>query len=380
MPLKLLASSAGKWGPDGCSANPMMEAHYGEAIAQSEKQREGDAAHHVFADTFRSGTPPKVGALAPNNAVITQEMVECSYDIVRDITDTLTKGAVSQDALFYVEYSFNPKLNIHPENVGRADAVIIDAARFRVYIWEYKYGHRYVSEYRCWQIINAAIGVMENLGVPQSSWPQWQFVGTVAQPRNYHPDGPLREWNFTGEQLVEFAAALKMSAIHAQVPDPIATTGEHCRDCAGRHACGVLQKAAMGLVDLSLEAAPQEMTPAALGLFLATVRDAQKRLGALADGLEEQAMFKVRSGIDVPHWKGDYSQGREKWNVPPEQVIALGQNYAVDLAKPPQTLTPAQARKAGVPDDMVQIFAERPRGAMTLVRFSDADAARRFQQ
>lgn len=380
MPLRLLASSAGNWGPDGCSANPFMEANYGEAVAQSEKQREGDAAHHVFADTFRSGAPPAVGALAPNNAVITQEMIECSRDVVQDITDTLTKGAVSQDALFYVEYSFNPKLNIHPENVGRADAVIIDAARFRVYIWEYKYGHRYVSEYRCWQIINAAIGVMENLGVPQTSWPQWQFVGTVAQPRNYHPDGPLREWNFTGEELVKFAADLKIAAIHTQVPQPIATTGGHCRDCAGRHACGVLQTAAMGLVDLSLEAAPQEMTPAALGLFLATVRDAQKRLGALGDGLEEQAMFKVRSGVDVPHWKGDYSQGREKWNVPPEQVIALGKNYNVPLEKAPQTLTPHQARKAGVPDDMVQLFTERPRGAMTLVRFSDADAARRFQQ
>lgn len=380
MALKLLASSAGKWGPDGCSANPMMEAHYGEAVAQSEKQREGDAAHHVFADTFRSGTAPAVGTLAPNNTVITQEMVECSQDIVRDITDTLTKGAVSQDALFYVEYSFNPKLNIHPENVGRCDAVIIDAARFRVYIWEYKYGHRYVAEYRNWQIINAAIGVMENLGIPQSSWPQWQFVGTVSQPRNYHPDGPLREWHFTGEQLVGFAVDLKASAISAQVERPIATTGEHCRDCAGRHACGILQSVAMGLVDLSLEAAPQEMTPAALGLFLVTVRDAMKRLGALAEGLEEQAMFKVRSGVDVPHWKGDYSQGREKWNVPPEQVTALGQNYNVDLSKPPQTLTPAQARKAGVPDDMVQIFAERPRGAMTLVRFSESDAARRFQQ
>lgn len=378
MALKLPASSAGIWGPDGCSANPIMEADYGEAVAQSEKQREGDAAHFVVTDTFRSGTTPKVGTLAPNNAVITQEMVECSTDIIRDITDTLTKGAVSQNALFYVEYSFNPKLNIHPDNVGRGDGVIIDAERFVVYIWEYKYGHRFVSEYQNWQIINCAVGVMENLGVPMSSWPQWRFVGTVAQPRNYHPDGPLREWHFSGEELVGFATDLRASAVLAYAERPIATTGEHCRDCAGRHACGVLQTAAMGLVDLSLEAAPQEMTPAALGLFLATVRDAQKRLGSLADGLEEQAMFKVRSGVDVPHWKGDYSQGREKWNVPAEQVVALGKNYGVDLAKEPQTLTPHQARKAGIPDDMVKVFAERPRGAMTLVRFSDTDAARRF--
>lgn len=379
MPLRLIASSAGKWGPDGCAANPTMEEEFGAVVEQSEKQREGDAAHYYFTQTFREGGAPAIGSVAPNGAVITDEMAECAVDIVRDITDTLTKGNCSPTAQLYVEYSFNPRIAVAENNVGRGDAVIIDRERFIVYLWEYKYGHRFVDEYKNWQIANFAIGVLESLLIPPHLWPQWRFVGTVAQPRNYHPTGSLREWHFTGEQAVQYAAELKAAAAEANSPHAMTTTGEHCRDCSGRHACGAFQRVAMNMVDLSLERTPQELPPEALGLTLKMVRAAMKRLGALAEGLEEQAMFKARSGIDVPHWKADYSQGREKWTIPPAEVIALGESFGVDLSKPPQTLTPHQAKKAGLDETMIKTFAERPRGAMTLIPFSTADAARRFQ-
>jgi hypothetical protein len=42
----------------------------------------------------------------------------------------------------------------------------------------------------------------------------WTIVVTIAQPRNYHPDGPMREWHFNGAQLSELVTRLSAAAVY----------------------------------------------------------------------------------------------------------------------------------------------------------------------
>jgi hypothetical protein len=262
----------------------------------------------------------------------------------------------------------------------RPDAYLIDKLNNRVFVWDYKFGHRYVDAYRNWQLVNYAIGVLEAHFIPRTEWRLWAIVLTVAQPRNYHPDGPLREWHTNGEVVGEMCRELAAAAVEASAVDAELRTGEQCRDCTARHACPALERVAMATCDMSMSGQPVNLPPSALGLELRIIRDAVKRLGYRAEGLEEQALALASKGVDVPHWRAEYSNGRQRWNeqTGPAEVAALGEIYDIDLMQPAKPVTPAQAKKAGLDPDLIRAFSYTPRGPMALVPFDQADIAKKF--
>lgn len=374
--MKLHPSSAHRWGPGGCPASVQMEAQYPDT-GDSQKKREGDAAHWYVSQVAAGRPAPALGTAAPNGTPITQEMVDCADDILRDIRDTVDTAA---GPVLRIEETVSASVTVHPANDGRPDFYLLDVAGRRLHIWDYKFGHRYVDAYMNWACIDYAAMILESNGIDIANWPLWTVTITIAQPRNYHPDGPLREWFLSGLDLAEHVGRLKVAAGLAMAERPQMQTGEHCRDCSARHACPALERISMRLVDMAYDGQPVDLPPAALGLELRIIRDAIKRLGARAEGLEEQAMSLARGGTGIPHWRAEYSKGRERWReeVSTEEVVLLGEMYGIDLKKPQAVITPAQARKAGVDPEAVKGFAHAPTGAMTLVPFDDADVAKRF--
>jgi hypothetical protein len=371
----LAPSSASRWGPGGCAGSPDMEARYPED-QDSPEAREGTAAHFYVTEAL-SGRTVAIGSLAPNGYPVNQEMIEAGYDFIRDVQDTVK--AVN-NGILKIETRVFAASTVHPQNWGTPDAYLCEKFRRTLHVWDYKYGHRYVDAFNNWQLINYCAAILESEGVPVEDWPHWKITVTIAQPRNYHPDGPLREWFFNGAQLVEKVAQLRAAAYAAREPGAALTTGEHCRDCLARHACPALQRVAMALVDMSLSGQPVDLPPLALGIELRVIRAAMKRLGARATGLEEAALVAARNGVDIPHWRAEYSKGREKWRdtTPISELVTLGEIYGVDLLKPPAAITPTQARKAGIDTEIVKAYSETPRGAMSLVPFDDVDIAKRF--
>jgi len=366
----LAPSSADRWGPGRCAASPSFEAAYPEAD-ESPAARQGTAAHHYVTEAMQ-GRVVSAGDVAPNGFPIDAEMIDCGQDFLIDV-----RGVVNArpGGTLLVESRVSMADRVHSQNWGTPDAYYILPGEKRLFLWDYKYGHRYVDAFRNWQAIDYCIGVLETHGI--ADWSGWRIVITIAQPRNYHPDGPLREWALTGEQLTEYAGRLAIAATAAVMGDPPMTTGDHCRDCKARHACPALEKVAMAMVDLSMQGQPVDLPPDAAGLELRIVRAAIKRLGARAEGLEEQVKALASRGVSVAWWRNEYSEGRTRWSMPVLEVIAFGQNMRVDLAKP-GTLTPTQAIKAGMDPDIVKLFTETPRGAMALVPFDETDIAKRF--
>jgi hypothetical protein len=372
---RLAPSSAPIWGPDGCPASVTLQERYPEN-EETPKAREGTAAHHYATETL-GGRAVAVGQLAPNGHPVDRDMVDCAVDFVRDVHDTLKSWGNGKLMIESRVFAHN---TVHPLNDGTPDAYLIERMRKLLHVWDYKYGHRYVDAYMNWQMIDYAIAALETEGVPREEWGQWTITLTIAQPRNYHPDGPLREWHLNGAALSELADKLRVAAFAALDPNAPYKTGPHCRDCTGRHACPALERVAMREVDMSMTGQPVDLPPAALGLELRIIRDAMKRLGARAEGLEEHALAMARAGTDVPHWRAEYSKGRERWNdtTGPAELTALGEIYDVNLLQPPKGITPTQARKAGLDHDLIKTFSITPRGPMALVPFDDADVAKRF--
>lgn len=378
-------SGAHIWAPEkGCRASVRMQQKY-PGPDDTPEAREGTAAHFYVTESL-SGRDVALGAVAPNGHPINAEMVDCAQGLLMDVRDTMAAPHMQQPVL-YVETRFTMAQSVHPDNWGTPDVVLIDLPAKVVHIWDYKYGHRFVDAVGNWQLLDYAVGVMEGMGVRADvpyhdplSWDRWRITLNIAQPRNYHAVGPIREWGLSGASLrTDYLPRLRTSAYEALDPTSGFQTGEHCRDCSARHACPALQQAGALAMDVAMHAQPVELPPHAVGLELRQIDDALKRLEARKTGLEEQALGLIRSGTRVPFFSAEHASGRETWTVPAPQVFALGDLYGVNLRKSAEPITPAQARKAGVDDAAMKAMAAKPMGALKLTRVDDDAAKLAFQ-
>lgn len=373
----LAPSSAPIWGsPNGCPGSVVMQQLYPER-EETPEAREGTAAHWYVTETLQGRDP---GAVAPNGVPITAEMVDCAQGILADVAST---WRAHPGAELWVEQRVYMPI-VHAENWGTLDVALVDRAQRWFALWDYKFGHRYVPPWTL-QVIDYAIGVLQRLAVPCAEWPLWHASLNIAQPRNYHASGPVREWRVDGRKLLdEYVPQLFEAAKLATAHNPPLRTGDHCRDCSARHACSALQQAGAIAMDVAGQISPIDLTPHALGLELRQIDDAIKRLEARQTGLEEMAAALIRGGQPVPFCSLEYTTGRERWTVPADEVFALAAIMGVpELRKPPEAVTPNQARdifkKAGVDASVIGAYCERPRGALRLARVDDNAAKLAFE-
>lgn len=371
----LAPSSADIWGaPDGCRGSVQMQTLYPER-EESPDAREGTAAHWYVTEMLQGRDP---GPVAPNGVPITAEMIDCAQGILIDVLDTMR---AHPNATLLVEQRVDIPI-VHAQNWGTPDVVLIDYVARLIVIWDYKYGHKYVPPWTL-QLVDYALGTLQKVA-PCADWSHWTVSLNIAQPRNYHASGPIREWQINGGKLLdEYQPILATAAAEAMAPNPTLRTGPHCLYCSARHACEALQRAGGVAIDVAGQVTPVDLPPAAVGLELRKIKDAIARLEARATGLEELALSTIRGGVGVPFFTAEHTTGREKWNVPPDEVFALGDALGVSgLRKPAEAVTPNQARdafkKAGIDGSVINAYAERPRGALRLVRVDDNAAKLAF--
>lgn len=375
----LAPSGASVWAPPGgCRAYPRMVEQYPED-AETEAARQGTAAHWVVSETLL-GRPPAEGSLDPAGTAITEEMIDCAEDMIVDVRDTFKSNPGAE--LWVEEKQHMPVVD--PLNSGTPDAFIVNRATKRIFGWDYKFGHGFVDARENWQMLDYLIGVLSRVAGDPVYWDGWRAVLTVAQPRNYHSLGSLREWQVSGEHLRDYYLPIfQKSAAEALKPDAPATTGPHCRYCPARHACAALSAAAYTGIDVSLQQEPLDLTGPALGLEMRLVTDAIKRLEARKTGLEAQAEARLRKGERIPHYGLEYAGGSLAWTVEPAEIYALGEMMGVDLRAPEKPLTPTQAKtkfkKSDVDGSVIDAYAKRPTGAQRLVRVDDAAARLAFE-
>ncbi len=372
----LAPSSAHIW--RHCPGSVALQQAYPEDT-ESPEAREGTAAHWYVTELLQ-GRDVALGAFAPNGVPISAEMVDCAQGLLVDVRDTM---AAHPGAELRVEQRVFMPI-VHEQNWGTPDVVLIDRAARFIAVWDYKFGHRYVDPAGNLQLVDYAIGVLREVA-PCADWPNWRVALSVAQPRNYHVSGPIREWITDGGKLLdEYVPQLFEAARDAMAPDAPVRTGEYCRDCSAVVPCLAQQKAAAIAMDVAGKVSAVDLPPHAVGLELRQIDDAIKRLEARKTGLEEMALGLIRGGTDVPFFKAEHTTGREKWTVPTAEVIALGELMGVTgLQKPAEPITPNQARtvfaKAGVDGTVIDAYADRPRGALRLARVDDHAAKLAFE-
>lgn len=330
----------------------------------TDESREGGAAHEVAARRVQDGECMPVGSLTSNGVAVTEEMIEGAQMYAESIMPCMGESARVEQ---HIECTY-----VHRDCHGTPDFVYGPSGG-RLFVSDYKFGHRYVSPVMNWQLIAYAIGSMP------SYLPTVRVILQIIQPRSYHRDGPVRQWVITGQELRDYAQVLSTACHAAEQPDAVCTTGPQCYECPARHVCEAALHMEQSALYLSGSTIPLDASVEAKAVRLRQIRRAADHLKQMESGITEDLTAAVRRGVNVPGFTLQASAGREKWTGEVVEVVALGAALGVDLSKP-GCITPVQARKAGLSPDIVAAYSERAAGSVALVEDDGAHIASIFNK
>lgn len=361
----LAPSSAARWVV--CPGSVTMEARFPDE--PDDDSRNGDAAHWALSE-MQHGRTVAEGQPAPNGVLLTAEHLE-AVDVA---LDWIRQSAISESVQIERPVAV-PR--VHPQCWGTPDRSEWEPGnRPLLIVMDFKYGHRFVPAYENWQLITYAAGL---LSATKYSDQDVDVMLVVIQPRCYVTGSPIREWRVPATDLRNYVNRLAMAAEEAMGPNPQCRPNPECRDCRARHACPALQRDAYNSAGLAYSAVPFNLTPQAASLEYKMLTEAAARLDARISGLEVQLIAEAKRGVRLPWQRMVSTAGRETWKPGMDaQVIDLGAMMGVSLARPPEPITPNQARKAGIPETVVAAYAHRPGGALKLEADAGGDAARVF--
>jgi len=378
----LSISASGRWG--NCPGSVQMEFAFddGESTVESE---EGDAAHWVASEILQSfslnsgGIKTSVDFLnkmAPNGVIVTSEMIEN----VEIYTDSILKTCSDKNMGItrQVETKVYPTAIHETQCWGTVDCRAYDDKEKTLYIWDFKYGHKYVDEYENNQLIGYAQGYLEELGVNGLADQFTYIVMTIVQPRYYHGD-KVRSWKIKASDLRGYVNKLHHSGHEALGANATCRSGTHCTNCKAMFHCEANRRAVMSGIDYVLNVGGSKVDGNDSGQELLLLERISSMIDDRKDAVEQQVYYTLKSGKPVKNYALKPKSSRLKWNseLSEESIINIGLLFGLDISKK-TVITPTQAIKLGVPEDNVNKIASRT-SSMVVSKIETKDAEKAFK-
>jgi hypothetical protein len=358
--LNFSPSHAGRWVLCGGSVE-LSQPYFRQKTERSEAELEGIAAHWVAEELF-AGREVPIGDATPNGVTVTEEML----DAAREYISVVPSNAV-------LEYPINLD-GISPGMKGYVDASRYEPSSNILDIWDFKYGHGLVDEFENWQMLVEVSAFGNYLN------PTTKIRLHVVQPRCYQAESH-RTWELSGAEYAQmYLPKIKEAAKAVGDGTAKTTTGKQCKNCAAAGSCLALALAAYDVIDRTTDSVSTELSPEELARELQALHTAQERLKARLIGLEETASASIQKGGRVPGYTLTPQMGNLEWTSNPEAVIAMAKMNGVDVRKPTATITPTQAKKAGMSEALVESLSTRPSKAPKLTKVNPNQAKKVFKK
>lgn len=318
---------------------------------------EGRAVHWL-AEQVASGINPEtlIGQSASNNLFITDEMVENCQNYFKFISSDSAEVEID------TSHSGNGW-----EIRGRADC--IKHNNDVLIIADLKYGWRIVEPKMNWTLISHAIGWCKQ---HENHHPNL-IVFKIFQPRPYHPQGCIREWQINYNELMQLYDKLTQTLVN---PSSTVCSGAQCYKCQSLSQCPAAQIAAMNAIDVAELAFDSEISNERLSWMLTNLKRAQEVLKQSCDAYEDLAKHRLSEGKSVKGYSISPSLGQTTWNkdINAEFIKAMtGIDVHVE-----KLMTPAQAKKAGVPKEFIAECTYRPDNGLKLVAVDETKIAEKY--
>lgn len=331
-----------------CNGSRLLPKHERPKEDDTTLREEGNAAHWLAQEAYEGRiniNDVREDIRAYNGVMITVFM----FEHVREYLLNLYPGQMEADTSWGVDGVY--KIN------GRTDHIAYDAQADELYDDDLKYGFSLVEPEMNWTLISHAIGwCIANNHVPA------RIRLRIHQPRPYHPNGHMREWVITGQQLIDLQARIDATLTN---PDDILRTGPHCYKCSKLGNCPAARQANMNAVDVQMHAFTDQLDNAALADELTLVEHGFKMLEKRRDALKDMARHRREHGQVIPGFELERTYSNKswhKWMTPEMAAVLLGRDLSV-----PKLPTPAEAKARGVPELMLNALTTRFESGVKLV-------------
>jgi len=357
-------SSAGTW--VNCPGSVSMQQRYPET-EESQASREGTAAHWAGEQLLMGGSVT-LGTEAPNGVTITDEIIDSAKIYANGVLTRYHRSMLNIECKIQVPA-------VHPDSEGTLDLWVFDPKENLLIVRDYKHGFGIIEAFENWQLMNYAAGLVRGRFDAIENKLTVRFE--ICQPRAFHPKGPERVWQVKAVDLRPYFNTLHNAAHAALGDNPQLKTGAHCIYCSARHACPALQRSTKAILDLVLQAVPEELTPEAVASEYEILKHAADLVKYRLTGIEAQAVGLIKSGRYVPGYTLEPGQGRTVWSRPLEEIYKLGMLEGIELRKE-EAITPLQAITKGMPADSVKACSRKESGALKLTPVTKTLAYKAF--
>lgn len=162
---------------------------------------------------------------------VDQDMIDCAktyVDYVRQRQKELDGKLLIEEKVAIEEIS--------EDCYGTADAIIISKNRLSVI--DLKSGRYPVEPKNNTQLMIYGLGALARYGDENTT-----MELTIVQPRSFHIDGPIRSWDISATDLVDWGYEILKEATDACMKEePEYNAGEHCRFCNAKALCPTYKK------------------------------------------------------------------------------------------------------------------------------------------
>jgi hypothetical protein len=286
---------------------------------------EGTIAHEVAASSLLLVPKHIPGA--------TEEMAE-AVAVYIDYITLIRKMKPSFEA---VEQKFHLKA-YHEKLFGTADYVAYFANTKTLHVVDYKHGAGVAVEVKGnKQLQYYGLGALS-----ANNFPIAKIRLTIVQPRCYHEDGPIRSWDITPIELIDFAETLIDDAKATENPDAPLNAGDHCRWCAAQAVCPAIHNKAVTL-------AQNVFSPAASydPKKLSTTLQALDQIEAWCKAVRAFAYQEAEAGRIPPGFKLVEKRATRKWKegINAKTMSAEFPSFGKHFYTEPELKSPAQIEK-----------------------------------
>jgi hypothetical protein len=380
---RISPSSAHVWGAlNGCPGSVRMTANYPDV--EIPESTAGNVMHEIGAmmiGQFSRGIEPLpreyIGTTLSSGFLVGQEEYDAARMYAENVRDIMRQTHIFGGGTVGVEKPL-PCPEIHQESYGTCDCFLFHRSAGHLWIWEFKSGRRCIEVVDNWQIINYLSGIISYFDLNGIDDQKIFVHARIVQPRGYHRDGPIREWTFKLSDIRGQINILRDNAALALSDNPPIRSGEQCRDCMARYECPAARTAGVTLYEsVCTPAMPNNLSPESLSLLYSIVQRAKNQIDYLESGIGEQIKSLIRSGVNIPGYTTEETFGRLSWARPISEVFSLGELLGVNLKKE-EAITPKQAEKLGVPEEIINQYAKMEKTGFKVVPHNLSKARRIF--
>ena len=309
---KIGASASERW--MACPKSPAMSE--GVPRKSSEYAMEGTAAHEVAEHFLKQWL--KVGTEKPTvyPSILSEVTVEgVRFEVTEEMAaavqvylDTIYADAelFGQEKILVEQRFALPK--IHPDLYGTNDCCLYTETQ-SVMVYDYKHGAgKVVEAVENPQLMIYALGALNEF--PDATTVEM----VIVQPRAKHPEGPVRRFAMSAEDLKAWGEnILKPAAYETENPEAPFNPGKWCDWCPGMSGCPALHKHAVQTMfgDEVPDTMPlvERLSAEKLAEIVAFKPLAEKFL----DACYEEVKARMTNGVSVPGLKLVEGRGVRKW-------------------------------------------------------------------